>query len=95
MITTTNINEQQIFILIIIGDTHLELLLSFFQNPTSNVTLIRITNSELKFILFFFSFLFLFLFQFIFYFEKLRLGFSITLHITVTNGHMTRPSITH
>jgi len=76
--TTTNINEQQAFTLITIGDTHLELPLSFSQNPTPNITLVRITNSRLKFILFFFSFSFPFLFQFIFYFEKLRLGFSIT-----------------
>jgi len=47
---------------------------------------IRIINSGLKFILFFFSFLFLF----IFYLEKLGLGFSMTLHVTVTKGHMTR-----
>ena len=50
---------------------------------------VKITNSELKFILF------LLLFLFIFYLEKLGLGFSVMLHVTVTNSHMTRPSVTH
>jgi len=40
-------------------------------------------------------FYFYFLFLLIFYFEKLGLEFSMILHITVTNSHMTRPSITH
>ena len=43
---------------------------------------VRIIDSGLKFILF--------LFLFIFYLEKLGLGFSMTLHVTVTKGHMTR-----
>jgi len=34
-------------------------------------------------------------FSFIFYFEKLVLEFSMTLCVTITNGHMTRLSITH
>jgi len=50
---------------------------------------IRIMNSGLKFILFLFSFLFSY--QFILYFEELGLGISVMLHVTVTNGHMTRP----
>ena len=46
-------------------------------------------NSGLYFILF------LFLFLFIFYFEKLELGISVILHVTVTNCHMTRHSVIH
>jgi len=44
--------------------------------------------------LFYFSFYFHSLFN-LFYFKKLGLGFSVTLHVTVKNCHMTRPSVTH
>ena len=50
MTTTTNINEQQVFILIIMGDIHLKVLelpLSSFQNPTFNIILF---SSSIKYI---------------------------------------------
>ena len=52
---------------------------------TCDYVTIRIIDSKLKFILF--------LFLFIFYLEKLGLGFSMILHVTVINGYMIRPSI--
>jgi len=45
--------------------------------------------------LFYFHFYFHFnLFQFIFYFE-VGLEFRVILHVTITNGYITRPSVTH
>jgi len=49
---------------------------------------VRITDSVLKFILF----LFLFLFSIL---KKLGLGFSMILYVIVTNGHMTKHSVTN
>ena len=55
---------------------------SFSGGETLKGNNVGITNSELKFILF--------LFLFIFYLEKLGLGFSLMLYVTVTNYYMTQ-----